>query len=116
MHKLIGVFILIVLLSACAEPYSKKLSPRAAHGYSETELTPNGVFLLKYEGTTRQNFELIETYWQQRAQELCPNGYTTTGKRQEKKRGTIETPVNGILVNVGTWTPVVVGTIQCEMG
>ena len=100
-------------VQGCAESYSAKITPQPNHGYSEVKKGQD-TYLLSYEGTTRQSFELIERYWMRRANELCPNGLEVLRKRQLKKQGSIRTPSSDTMITVGIWKPKVVGLICCN--
>jgi hypothetical protein len=111
--KLVLAIFFALTLQGCAESYSAKLTPQSNHGYSEVKKGLD-TYLLSYEGTTRQSFELIEQYWMKRANELCPNGLEVLRKRQVKKHGSMRPPAAGTMITVGIWTPKVVGVIYCS--
>lgn len=66
-----------------------------------------------YQGTTSDTKAHITGYWQQRAHELCPKGYSVESHKQTIVYGTIRSPVNGMMVNLGTVQPIDKGIIQC---
>jgi len=70
-------------------------------------------YLLTYQGTTSDTKAHITGYWQQRAHELCPKGYNVESYHQTMVYGTIRSPVNGMMVNLGTVQPIDKGIIQC---
>lgn len=112
MSKLVLAILFVLTVQGCAESYGAKITPQSNHGYSEVKKGQD-TYLLSYEGTTRQSFELIDQYWMKRANELCPNGIDVLRKRQIKNHGSMRTPSSGTMITVGIWTPKVVGLIYC---
>ena len=123
-----GLMLLIVLsLTACASQYMPLTSTSIhASGYQELLLnehppqtqTKNNQprlarYLLTYQGTTSDTKAHITGYWRQRAHELCPKGYNVESHHQTIVYGTIRSPVNGMMVNLGTTQPIDKGIIQC---
>jgi hypothetical protein len=128
-------FIAVVLLSltACASQYAPlTTNSKHAGGYQELLLderlhnddetknyqrknsqpTPKR-YLLTYQGTTSDTKERISGFWKKRANELCPKGYKVESHHQTIVYGTIRSPVNGRMENLGTQQPIERGVIQC---
>jgi hypothetical protein len=80
---------------------------------NESEPLTSMRYLLRYQGTTSDTKEHISSFWQQRANELCPNGYKVESHRQTIVYGTIRSPVNGRMENLGTQQPIERGVVQC---
>ena len=70
-------------------------------------------YLLRYQGTTSDTKAHITGYWQQRANELCPNGYKVESHQQTIVHGIVRSPVNGRMENLGTLQPIDKGVILC---
>jgi hypothetical protein len=123
----------LLSLTACASQYAPLTSnSKYAGGYQELLLdekllndevikslpdkkiqpTPKR-YLLTYQGTTSDTKERISGFWQQRASELCPKGYKVESHHQTIVYGTIRSPVNGRMENLGTQQPIERGVIQC---
>jgi hypothetical protein len=100
------------LLVGCIGPYQAADKVKTI-GYSES-LTLDGSLRLQYRGGTSSTANTIKQYWRQRALELCPLGFEVIKHRAYIERGTIRSPVGDIMVNLGTETPVEVGTIRCQ--
>ena len=120
-----GALLVLILLTltACASQYTPLTNTsKYASGYQEqllnaqsrNENLPNQArYLLTYQGTTSDTKELITGYWQKRAKELCPKGYKVESHHQTIVYDTIRSPVNGMMVNLGTVQPIDKGIIQC---
>jgi hypothetical protein len=103
------------LLTGCAaQPFQSLGDRQSQSGYVDVELQP-GVFVITYNGTTRHNKELIEQYWLQRAQELCPLGYEVIEKEAGIIHGSIQSPINGLMVTLGTQAPKMTGQVHCQL-
>lgn len=113
----------LLSLTACASQYAP-LATHSKHagGYQELLLENTAQdnsqpslkrYLLIYQGTTSDTPERIKSFWQQRANELCPKGYKVESHRQTIVYGTIRSPVNGRMENLGTQQPIDRGIIQC---
>ena len=127
MSKNIVVVLILLILTACASQYVPLTSSsKHASGYQDlllNEPTPQAQtknnhprparYLLTYQGTTSDTKERITGYWHQRANELCPKGYKIESHKQTIVYGTIRSPVNGMMVNLGTQQPIDKGVIQC---
>ena len=123
MNKGALLVLILLTLTACASQYAPLTNTsKYASGYQEqllnaqssNENLPNQArYLLTYQGTTSDNKERITAFWQQRASELCPKGYNVVNHHQTIVYGTIRSPVNGMMVNLGTVQPIDKGIIQC---
>lgn len=113
-----------IVLVGCTSPYQAAdktatvNSGPSSHklksiGYSDT-INPGGSIRLQYRGGTSSTANTIKQYWRQHARELCPQGYEVIKHRAYIERGTIRSPVGDIMVNLGTETPIKVGTIRCQ--
>jgi hypothetical protein len=130
--KSLLLLLTILSLTACASQYAPlTTNSKYAGGYQELLLdemlhnnetltnypsknsqpTPKR-YLLTYQGTTSDTKERISGFWQQRANELCPNGYNVESHLQTILYGTIRSPVNGRMENLGTQQPIDKGIIQ----
>jgi hypothetical protein len=104
-------------LTACVSPYQAfNHSERKPIGFKSVKLTHDKEHigerhLLTYygDGDKAQNF--ID--WQQRANELCANGYKVIQHEKNVFYGSIRSPVNGMMVTLGTQQPIDRGVIQC---
>ena len=102
-----------LLIAACA-PYQALKSPNSTgQGYSET-FKDNDVISLRYQGNTNQTLAVISNFWQRRANELCINGFTIIYKKEHIIHGFIRTPVNGLMVTLGTQKPLITALIKCK--
>ncbi len=118
---------ILLSLTACASQYAPLTSnSKFAGGYQELLLEERllndadkdsdvrlELYLLTYQGTTSDTKERISGFWQQRASELCPKGYNVESHHQTIVYGTIRSPVNGRMENLGTQQPIERGVIQC---
>jgi hypothetical protein len=115
-----------VALSNTAKPaagYQEKLlsqqSPSTAQNQTygknqqDNAAAPNARYALIYHGTTSDSKARITEFWHKRAHELCPHGYVVESRKQTIIRGTIRSPVNGIMVSLGTQKPIDKGIIEC---
>lgn len=132
LNKQALMLLALLSLTACASQYAPlTTNSKHAGGYQalllEDELIndeaskdyPNenqprlARYLLTYQGTTSDTTARITHFWHQRANELCPNGYKVESHKQTIVYGTIRSPVNGMMVNLGTEQPIDRGIIQC---
>ncbi len=130
------VIIAALTLTACSSQYAAlSNTAKPAAGYQERLLNqqspsnaqnqthgqhqqdnaaaPNARYALTYQGTTSDSKARITEFWHKRAHELCPHGYLVESHKQTIIRGTVRSPVNGILVNLGTQQPIDKGIIEC---
>jgi len=108
--------LVIVLLGACSVNYQARLPNGAGGGvgYQEQRLT-DGTILLYYYGNSYATDVLIKKYWQQRADELCPQGYTEIEFLTFKEYGTLRSPVMGRMTTLGTIKIHGKGKIDCQL-
>ena len=109
----IFLFVVVFLLTACAERYGTELGQHTNHGYKFFKISIDE-YWLTYEGTTRHSFDILEQYWARKASELCVNGFKVLNSKQVKMPFILKTPVGGQTVSVGSWRPKVVGTLKCK--
>jgi len=69
--KKLTALTLIALLTSCATGYQPYTW---SGGYKDTKIEENK-FQVEYYGNGTTSPQALETYWNQRAQELCPNGF-----------------------------------------
>gem|GEM_PF-1132386 len=107
-----------LVLTACSSTYQafneRYVNP---YGYQETLLNKDETplhYLLTYEGKSGDPKSVITEYWHQRAKELCVDGYDVIRHHQGVIHGSIRTPVNGLMVTLGTQTPIDKGEIRCK--
>jgi hypothetical protein len=111
-----SVAMLSFMLSACVSPYQAfNHSERKPLGYTEIKLSKANSresYLLTYhgDGSKEQNF----INWLQRASELCPSGYKVIQHETDIFFGSVRSPVNGMMVTLGTQQPIDRGMIQCS--
>ena len=125
--KSLLLMLTLLSLTACASQYAPlTANSKYAGGYQEL-LLDEGVtnsadkssdvtlkrYLLTYQGTTSDTSERISGFWKKRANELCPKGYKVESHHQTIVYGTIRSPVNGRMENLGTQQPIERGVIQC---
>ena len=82
--------------------------------YSKCQLSEQytDCYFLSYfgDGNKAQNY----SHWLQRASELCPNGYRILMHEEYTRHGSIRSPVNGMMMTLGTQHPVDRGVVQCS--
>jgi hypothetical protein len=111
------VIVCLLLVIGCAAPYQafnhNKTKPL---GYTDVKLANDEDnqtrYLLIYhgDGTKEQNY----LFWQQRANELCLNGYEVIHHKKDILHSSFKSPVNGVMVTLGRQQPVDRGVIQCQ--
>jgi hypothetical protein len=134
--KSAAVIIAALTLTACSSQYAALTNAaKPAAGYQEKLLSqqspstaqnqtygknqqdnaaaPNARYALIYHGTTSDSKARITEFWHNRAHKLCTHGYLVESHKQTIIRGTVRSPVNGIMVNLGTQQPIDKGIIEC---
>ncbi len=108
--------LVILLLGACSVNYQARQASGSGDGvgYQEQRLT-DGTILLHYYGNSYATDALIKKYWQQRADELCPQGYTEIEFSTFKEHGTLRSPVMGRMTTLGTVKIHGKGKINCQL-
>jgi hypothetical protein len=113
---------LLLLLAACSAstPYQRFGEGIVAGGYSEVS-HDQGMYTLTFSGNGHSTMEQVVTYWNRRANELCPNGFNVLSKKGGIGQGSFDSsallPVGNILVPVSSTTEVNIphlhGEIKC---
>ena len=70
-----------VLLAACATPYQPQQQTMPTGGYQEEQLD-DGVYLVHFSGNGHSKLDTVIRYWNRRALELCPKGFTLLEQQQ----------------------------------
>lgn len=71
----------LALLAACATPYQPLQQGTRAGGYQEEQLD-EATYLLHFSGNGHSQLETVIGYWNRRASELCPAGFTLLEQEQ----------------------------------
>jgi len=118
LKKCLFWLVIVLALSACTSKYQAlNAHTRINYGYQEILLNKGEIhprYLLIYKGKSGDQNSIITQYWHQRAKELCINGYDVIRHHQGVIHGSMRTPVNGLMVTVGTQTPIDKGEIRCK--
>ena len=77
-----GCIAVLVLLCACATPYQPRQQAMPAGGYQEEQLD-DGVYLVHFSGNGHSKLDTVIRYWNRRALELCPAGFTLLEQQLE---------------------------------
>ena len=111
---------LIILISGCAAtPYQPmSTSTKPVGGYLDKKVGPNE-YHLQYSGNGFSKIETIITYWNQRANELCPKGFDLL---DQDKKIVKSYPVTNLYIAPGLVVPhvskievpYVQGSIKCK--
>lgn len=118
-NKKLFIICLFFNITACTSQYAPLIKPsNHKSGYTEQLLTNESNneavrYLLTYQGTVNDSEKRITTFWHQRAKELCPQGYNVEYHKQTIVHGSIRSPINGIMVTLGTLKPLDSGIIEC---
>ena len=85
-----GVMAALALLAACAAPYQPMQQGTRAGGYQEEQLD-EATYLLHFSGNGHSQLETVIGYWNRRALELCPEGYTLLEQEQNVAHAALPT-------------------------
>lgn len=105
-HKVLLVLLLFLCTASCATGYKKY---GLTGGYKNEKIAEN-TFRVEYQGNGSTSKALVKHYWNMRANELCPNGYTqvTTNASLHKSH----VPTSGFVFS--STHPKYLGVIQCD--
>ncbi|WP_372940332.1 hypothetical protein [Shewanella sp.] len=83
--KFLGLMTGCILLSGCATGYQ---AYTWSGGYKDKVLGEKH-YLVEYYGNGTTSIEMLNLFWQTRADELCPNGYDVVDENKGKTDGGI---------------------------
>jgi hypothetical protein len=107
----VSITLLTLLLTACSVKYQAQNG--SGVGYKSTAL-PDGSIVLYYYGNSQATAAIIKQHWQQRAGELCPQGYNEIELSTFKEFGTMRSPVMGRMETLGTVKIHGKGKLRCK--
>lgn len=107
------VALLLITLIGCATPYQKEsgLNPTTG-GYSDEKISENEYFIT-FRGNPKTTFEQVESMWNRRAMELCPNGYESDYQRSQSPDHQ-SVYASGVVIENTYMFPTIEGKATCK--
>ncbi|MGH1540394.1 MAG: hypothetical protein ACRBHB_08220 [Arenicella sp.] len=105
MRKRLILLFLTIFLISCGTTYQKHTW---SGGYKDVDLG-EGKYLVEYYGNGTLSPETVQAYWEQRANDICPKGYSTMDDEEGENDG-------GIFISplVTVEHPWIKGVIKCH--